>query len=400
MAAFSLDEGIVSPGGVGYDINCGIRLLRTDLRAEDVKPKAHELVQTLFANIPSGVGSKSKIRLDAKQLGEAVTQGASWAVEKGYGVSEDIEHCEENGCMEGADFSKASDMAKKRGAPQFGTLGSGNHFIEIQKVDKVFDAEVAKTFGIAEEGQVTVMIHSGSRGYGHQVCDDYIRVMLGAAEKYRISLPDRELCCAPLNSDEARNYMGAMNSAVNYAFCNRQVMTHWVRESFASVMKKSWDSMGFQLVYDVCHNIAKIEEHNGKEVCVHRKGATRAFWKGRPEIPAAYRSIGQPVIIPGSMNTASYLLCGLEGAAETFGSTCHGAGRTMSRHEALRAFRGTDVQKKMEAEGVAVKSMEPQILAEEAGGAYKDVDAVVRSVEKAGLCKIVARFVPMGVIKG
>ena len=374
------------------------------LEASEVKPKLKELINKMYDNVPVGVGSKSRIRLNPKELDDATKLGAKWAVEKGYGVERDLEHCEESGTIAGADSSKVSDTAKKRGGPQFGTLGSGNHFLEVQKVDKIYDPVVAKAFGITHEGQVAVMIHCGSRGYGHQICDDYIRTMLQASQKYGIKLADAELCCAPLSSPEASDYMGAMNSAVNFAFCNRQVIMHWVRETFTSVFKRGWESMGLELVYDVCHNIAKMEEHDvdgeRKKLCVHRKGATRAFWKGHPEVPKTYAAVGQPVIIPGTMNTASYLLVGTERAADTWGTVCHGAGRVMSRHEAMRQFRGVDILKKMESEGMAVKAPSPQSLAEEAGGAYKNVDNVVAAVEKAGLSKTVARLVPMGVIKG
>ncbi len=416
MAAFSLQDsgqgiGVVSPGGVGYDINCGVRLLTSTLTANEVKPKIKEIVAALFANVPSGVGSK-KIRVDERTLGEAVTRGAKWAVERGYGVSDDAEHCEENGAIEGADYAKVTPQARKRGMPQFGTLGSGNHFLEVQRVEKIFDAAAAKAFRLPEEGGVTIMIHCGSRGFGHQTCDDYIRVMLRASEKYGIPLPDKELCCAPLGSPEANDYFGAMNCAVNYAFCNRHVIAHWVRESFEQALGKKqgdWEKMGLRTVYDVCHNIAKIEEHEVKseggtikaeKVCVHRKGATRAFWAGRDEVPAAYRAVGQPVIIPGTMETASFVLVGSPQAAETFASVCHGAGRVMSRHEAIRAFRGVSVQSEMAKRGITVQSVEPVTLAEEAGGAYKNVDEVVRSVEAAGLARIVAKLTPLGVIKG
>lgn len=380
--------------------------MTSTLSASEVKPHVKEIVAALFANVPSGVGSK-KIRVDERTLGEAVTRGAAWAVERGYGVADDAEHCEENGAIAGADFSKTSPQARKRGMPQFGTLGSGNHFLEVQRVEKIFDAEAAKAFRLPPEGGVTVMIHCGSRGFGHQTCDDYIRVMLRASEKYGISLADKELCCAPLSSQEARDYFGAMNCAVNYAFCNRHVIAHWVRESFEQAFKKKqgdWEKMGLRTVYDVCHNIAKLEEHvvqgATKKVCVHRKGATRAFWAGRDEVPAAYRSAGQPVIIPGTMETASYVLVGVPQAAETFASVCHGAGRVMSRHEALRTFRGTTIQSEMAGRGITVQSAEPATLAEEAGGAYKNVDEVVASVERAGLARIVARLTPLGVIKG
>jgi tRNA-splicing ligase RtcB len=405
VAAFDLQDGVISPGGVGYDINCGVRLLSTSLNAEDVKPKLKALINGLFDNIPCGVGEKGRLRLSPSELDEACTAGSKWAVEKGYGLKEDLaNHEEEGGFVQGADPSKVSSKAKSRGQPQFGTLGSGNHFLEIQRVDKILDPEAAKAMGVTHEGQVTVMIHCGSRGFGHQVCDDYIRVMLDASRKYGIELADKELCCAPLVSPEAANYVGAMNAAVNYAFCNRQVIMHWVRETFEQVMGKEWETFGLRLVYDVCHNIAKFEEHevDGKntKVCVHRKGATRSMWKGRKEIPSSYRGLGQPVIIPGTMNTASYLLLGVESSKETWASVCHGAGRVMSRHEALRQFRGSELWKSMEEQGMAVKAPAPASLAEEAGGAYKDVDAVVRSVEKAGISKTVARMVPLGVIKG
>ncbi|MFH0836347.1 MAG: RtcB family protein [Candidatus Micrarchaeota archaeon] len=400
VAAFSLENGVVSPGGVGYDINCGMRLARTNLTVEDVKPKLKPLIESLFDNIPCGIGTKSRLRLDDNGLRKAVEGGAKWAVENGFGIKEDVEHCEENGRMQNADYSKVSDKAKSRGRPQIGTLGSGNHFIEVQRVEKIFDEETAKAFGITGENQVMLMIHSGSRGFGHQICSDYIDVMLNAARKYGIPLKDPELCCAPLGTKEADDYFGAMNCAVNYAFANRLAMLHWARESFQKVLGGSWEDYEINSVYDVAHNIAKIEEHNGERVCVHRKGATRAFWKGRSEVPSAYREVGQPVIIPGTMNTSSYVLCGLEGAKETFGSTCHGAGRAMSRHEALRTYRGIDVQKEMEAKGMAVRATQPRVLAEEASGAYKNVDTVVESVELTGLCKIVAKLKPLGVIKG
>lgn len=405
VAGFDLEEGVVSPGGVGYDINCGIRLIRTNMTEKDVKPKINALIQALFANIPSGVGSKSRTRLEVAELGKAVTEGVDWCIGKGYAVDADKEHCEENGRFEGADFSKVSDMAKKRGAPQFGTLGSGNHFLEVQKVEKVYDVEKAKAFGITGEGQITVMIHSGSRGLGHQICDDYLRTMLPAAKaKYGLDLADRELCCAPIQSPEAQDYLGAMKCAVNFAFNNRQVMTHQARQTFAQVFGGKWEDYGMELVYDVCHNIAKFEEYEidgqKRKVCVHRKGATRALWAGNPLIPQAYRSVGQPVIIPGSMNSSSYLLCGAEGSKKTFGSSCHGAGRIMSRSQAKRDFSSSKILAEMEKAGVSIKVAESELVSEEYGGAYKDIDAVVSSVEQAGISTIVAKMVPLGVIKG
>ncbi len=404
VAVFDLEQGVVSPGGVGYDINCGVRLLRTNLTEKDVRPKLKELTHKMYDNVPSGVGSKSKLRLNDNELEQAVTLGARYFVERGIGVDDDLEHCEENGQKDGAVFSKISDKARKRGKPQFGTLGSGNHFAEIQKVEKIYNEEAAKAFGLDQEGQVTVMLHTGSRGFGHQVCEDNIRVMLNAARKYGINLPDPELCCAPVKSPEAQDYFGAMNCAVNFAFGNRHCIGQWVRDTFAQVLGKSWDSFGMQTVYDVCHNIAKIEEHevNGakRKVCVHRKGATRAFWAGRKEVPQAYRSVGQPVLIPGSMSTASYVLVGTETGKVTFGSSCHGAGRVMSRHQALREFNGKQLQDEMLSAGIQVRAPTPRSLAEEAGGAYKDVDEVVQSVSKAGISNLVCRLVPLGVIKG
>lgn len=403
VAAFDAEEGIVSPGGVGYDINCGVRFLRTDLSVSDVQPKLTQLTDALFRNVPAGVGTKSKVRYNEQTLEPFVTHGIKHAVEQGFGIKKDLEHVEENGHMQGADYSRVSDLAKKRGAPQLGTLGSGNHFLEVQKVEKVFDAETAKAFGIFE-GQITIMIHSGSRGFGHQVCDDNLRTSLRAAEKYGITLPDPELCGTPLDSPEAVEYFGAMKCAVNYAFCNRQFMTHWVRETMEQVFKKDWEALGVNPVYDVCHNIAKFEEHvvDGKKrnVCVHRKGATRAFWAGHEKVPAAYRAVGQPVIIPGSMNTSSYLLCGLPGAAKTFASSCHGAGRRMSRHMAIRQFDSRKIEADMVSKGQVIRATQPRLLSEEAGGAYKNVDDVVGAVEKAGISKIVAKMVPLGVVKG
>jgi tRNA-splicing ligase RtcB (3'-phosphate/5'-hydroxy nucleic acid ligase) len=401
VAAFDMETGVVSPGGVGYDINCGVRLLTTDLTESLVRPHLKRLMDDLFNNIPSGVGEKSSLRVNDSELEAVAKTGARWAVEKGYGLKKDLLHIEENGEMRVADPSKVSRRAKDRGKPQIGTLGAGNHFLEVQRVDKIFDPVVAKRFGIIEEGQITVMVHCGSRGFGHQIADDYIKVMLGAAHKYGIKLPDAELACAPLTSREADDYLSAMGCGVNYAFCNRQVITHWVRETFDKIFKNS----KLDLVYDVCHNIAKFEEHKiegeNMTVCVHRKGATRAFAAGRKEIPEVYRDIGQPVIIPGDMGRASYVLIGTHTAMEeTFGSTCHGAGRTMSREGAIRQFRGIDIQKKLEARGEVIRATNPKVLAEEASEAYKDIDEVIRSVETAGIARAIARVTPIGVAKG
>ena len=380
-----------------------MRLIKTNLTANEIKPKLKELTAKLFRNVPSGVGSKGKLRLSVDELDEAVTLGAKWAVEKGYGWEKDLKHLEEGGEIKGADPSKVSDKAKQRGRPQFGTLGAGNHFLEVQKVERIFDEKIARVFGL-EEGQLTIMLHCGSRGFGHQICDDYIRTMLRASEKYNILLPDKELCCAPIDSPEANDYMKAMYCAVNYAFCNRQVMTHWIRETMEEVFKKEAESMDLNIVYDVCHNIAKMEKHEVdgkiKMVCVHRKGATRAFPPGSEEIPADYRSVGQPVLIPGSMGTASYVLSGVESGKEAFYSTCHGSGRVMSRHAAIRQYRSDDVKRNLEQKGLAIFATSGEVISEEAPGAYKNVDEVVDGVAKAGLSKIVARVTPMGVAKG
>ena len=404
VAAFDPEQGgVVSPGGVGYDINCGVRLIATELPAAEVRAKMRALVDLLFKNVPSGVGSKGKLRVTDRELDEALTRGIDWAIEAGYGTRQDKERTEEGGRMEGADPSAVTEKAKKRGLPQFGTVGAGNHFVEIQDVQEIMLPEVAEKFGV-KKGNAVVMIHCGSRGFGHQVCDDSLRDMLAASRKYNISLPDPELCCAPINSPEAEKYLKGMRCAVNYAFCNRHIMMHWVRETFDEIFGKG-TSEGMPLVYDVCHNIAKFEEHDidgqRKKVCVHRKGATRAFAAGRPEVPSIYRDIGQPVIIPGSMGTSSYLLVGKQGAMEnTFGSSCHGAGRAMSRSKAIHTWKGNAIAGELASRGILVKSTESELLAEEAPGAYKDVDEVVLSVKAAGITDIVAKLLPMGVVKG
>jgi len=399
VAAFSLDEGVISPGGVGYDINCGVRLLTTDLTEKRVRPKLRELVDQLFENIPSGLGSKSKLRATESQLDRACTEGSKWAVAEGYGVPEDLAHTEEGGAISGADPGKISHRSRERGRPQLGTLGSGNHFLEVQRVDKILEPEIAKKFGFLSEGQVTVMVHCGSRGLGYQIADEYINVMLGAARKYGIKLPDNELACAPLSSREAKDYVAAMYCGVNYAFANRQVITHWVRDTFEHVFDGDAE---LDLLYDVCHNIAKFEEHEGVgRVCVHRKGATRAFAAGRAEVPKDFRDVGQPVIVPGSMGTASYILVGTDAAMkETWGSVCHGAGRMLSRTAAMRQVRGEQVKQELESRGEFIRSDSWKTLAEEAPSAYKDVDEVIRSVELAGLSKAVVRLTPLGVAKG
>jgi tRNA-splicing ligase RtcB len=406
VAATDYEEGVISPGGVGYDINCGVRLLTTNLSERDIRPYLASLTTTIFKNVPSGLGSSRKdFRLNVHELEQLITEGIPWAVKKGLGRPEDAKHCEEGGHMDGANPDKVSPRAKQRGLPQSGTLGSGNHFLEIGKVDKIYDSKVAKTFGVTHEGQVTVLIHCGSRGFGHQTCSDYLRVMERAVHKYNIKLPDRELACAPATSDEAQDYYQAMACAVNYAFINRQVITHWVRQSFEEVLKRPSEDFGLNLVYDVAHNIAKKEEHlvNGKrtKVWTHRKGATRCFPPEHKDVPADYRSVGQPVIIPGSMGTSSWLLVGTKKAMEvSFGSTAHGAGRMLSRSAAKRRFWGGDVKEALEARGIVIRAASSVVLAEEADPAYKDVDMVVDVSDKVGIATRVVRLVPIGVVKG
>jgi tRNA-splicing ligase RtcB len=405
VAATEVDGGVVSPGGVGYDINCGVRLLRTELTREEVEPRIKDIVDQVFADVPSGVGSKGKVRVDAKTLRRVLTEGARWAVSQGMGWPEDTDRIEDGGKIEGADPAALSERAIERGRPQLGTLGAGNHFLEVQVVDEIFDEEVGRALGITEVGQVTVMIHTGSRGLGYQVCDDALAVMQRAVQKYTISIPDRQLACAPVESPEGREYLAGMAAAANYAWANRQCITHWTREAFERVFGAGARKLGMEIVYDVAHNVAKIEEHEvggvRKTLCIHRKGATRAFGPGHPGLPALHRQTGQPVIVPGDMGTASYLLVGTEGAMkETWGSTCHGAGRVMSRHGAIRAARGRDIRQELASKGVYARAASRQVLAEEMPEAYKDVDEVVRTCHGAGISKLVARMRPMGVMKG
>ncbi|MCS7097257.1 MAG: RtcB family protein [Candidatus Methanomethylicia archaeon] len=405
VAAFDAEDGVISPGGVGYDINCGVRLIRTNLSYKDIKDKLKQLLDTIFIMVPSGVGSTGKIRLSDAQLDEVLMDGVFWAVEHGYGWKKDIPYCEANGRMEEANPLKVSGKAKSRGAPQLGTLGSGNHFLEIQIVDKIYDVETAKIFGISHEEQIMVMIHTGSRGLGHQVCSDYLMVMERAARKYNLKFPERELVYAPSESNEAKDYFAAMACASNYAWANRQIILHWVRESFEKVLRQSAESLGMNLIYDVAHNIAKLEKHkvNGEkvDVYVHRKGATRAFPAGHPELPQEYKDVGQPVIIPGSMGTASYLLLGQPKAMEiSFGSTAHGAGRMMSRAEALRQFTADSIINKLERRGILIKAASKDGIIEEAPEAYKDIDRVARVSHEVGIATLVARMVPLAVAKG
>ena len=400
VAAFDMDEGVISPGGVGYDINCGVRMLRTDMNVDDLLKKKDELLNELFKNVPAGVGKGGQTKLAKDILMEVLEKGPEWAVKEGYGTKEDLKRTEENGRMKDADTSKVSQKAISRGMPQLGTLGAGNHFLEMQKVDKIYDKEVAKAFGIEKEGQVTVMIHCGSRGLGHQVASDYIRSM---ENKFGIEgLPDRELINAPIQSEMGQDYYKAMCCAINFAFANRHLIMHWTRECFEKIYGSS---EGMDMVYDVCHNIAKFENHEidgkKKKVCIHRKGATRSFGPGRDEIPEVYRKVGQPVIIPGSMGTASYLLVGTKKAEEmSFGSTAHGAGRVMSRHAAMRMKRGEQVVKDLAAKGITVKGASLKGLAEEMPEAYKDIDEVIRVSDSLGLAKKVVRLVPVEVMKG
>ena len=404
VAAFNMRNGIVSPGGVGFDINCGVRLIKSNLRLEDVQDHLDELVDALFKNIPSGVGSKGKVKLSREDIDNVLDYGAEWAVENGYGWDEDLEVLEENGRIKKADSSKVSDKAKKRGIPQLGSLGSGNHFLEIQVVDEVYNDEVAEVYGL-EKGMIVIMVHTGSRGCGHQVCSDYLRLMDKAYKNYKIDIADRQLACAPLDSKEAQNYLKAMYAAANYAWANRQMITHWIRESFEDVLGKSARDMDMQIVYDVAHNIAKEETHNFKgndfEVLVHRKGATRAFGPGREEVPLKYREVGQPVLIPGTMGTASYVLHGTQTAMEeTFGSTAHGAGRVLSRSKAKKDFKPEDIVNSMESNGIKIKATSKNVIAEEAPGAYKDVDSVVRVSDSTGIAKLVCKVKPLAVTKG
>ena len=405
VAATEGGHGAISPGGVGYDINCGVRLARTELAAEAVRDRLPRLMDELFTAVPSGVGAEGAIsKLSPAELGRMLERGAAWAIERGYGDADDIEHTEERGCLEGADPSEVSERARERGLTQVGTLGSGNHFLEVQRVAEIDDAALADAFGLFED-QVVVMIHSGSRGLGYQVCDDYIRRIKPRLKSYGYDLPDVQLAAAPLNSAEGRAYLGAMRAAANYAWANRQVMLHSVRETFARVLRAGPREIGMRLLYDVCHNIAKLEEHevDGRRmrVCVHRKGATRAFPAGHPDVPEAYRESGQPVLIPGSMGTFSYVCAGAPGAMTgTFGSTCHGAGRRMSRTRAKQASRGRDLLREMESHGVLVRATGMRTVAEEMPHAYKDVTDVVEVMDLAGVSRRVARLVPMGVVKG
>jgi tRNA-splicing ligase RtcB len=404
VAATELEGGVVSPGGIGFDINCGVRLIRSSLAASDLAPRIDRLADALFAGVPSGVGASSGHRLASRELDEVLATGSAWALGRGLARTEDLELTEERGRLAGAEPAAVSDRARKRGADQLGTLGSGNHFLEVDAVDRIDDATAAGALGL-ERGQAVVLVHCGSRGLGHQVCTDHVAVMDRAMARHGIAVPDRQLACAPLDSSEGRSYLAAMAAAANFAWANRQAITAAVRAAFARVLGRPEAELGLDLVYDLSHNIAKLERHlvGGREtdVCVHRKGATRAFPAGHPDVPARYRAVGQPVLVPGDMGRHSYVCVGAAGSmAETFGSTCHGAGRNLSRHAAIRQLEGVDLVRQLEASGIVVRVERRDLLAEEASIAYKDVEAVVETAERAGHLRRVARLRPIAVIKG
>ncbi len=405
VAAMRVEDGVVSPGGVGFDINCGTRVITTTLQEEEVRPILRELVNQLYRDAPPGLGGHGFLRLNRRELDELMVQGAAWMVERGYGEPDDLDATESRGCLEGADPGAVSERARQRGLAQLGTLGSGNHFLEVQVVEQIFDETAARAFRLDGPGQVVIFFHCGSRGFGHQVCQDYLRVMEKAAANYQIELPDKQLACAPISSPEGKAYLGAMAAAANYAWANRQGITHQIRRAIMKVTGRSREELGLHLLYDVAHNIAKIETHrqNGREVtvCVHRKGATRAFPAGHPEVAERYRQVGHPVLIPGDMGRYSYLAVGTERAMEeTWGSCCHGAGRVRSRGSAKRLLAGVDIAERLAEQGIVVRAQNPRALAEEASEAYKDVAQVVDILEHAGISRKVARMRPIGVIKG
>ncbi|MGQ9572136.1 MAG: RtcB family protein [Dehalococcoidia bacterium] len=422
VAATRLDDGVVSPGGVGYDINCGVRVVRTNLREEEVSEHVPALINQMFRDVPAGLGLSGLLKVSMQEIDKVMAQGARWAVEKGYGWPQDLEAIESGGSLPGADPTKISRRARERGVPQLGTLGSGNHFLELQVVDEIFDKEAGQVMGIDEVGQIMVFIHTGSRGLGHQTCQDYLDKMEAAAARHgiqfpekggltavegkvKVFLPDKQLACAPIASREGQDYLGAMFAAANFAFANRQMITHWVREAFGKVLGRKPEELGMNVIYDVAHNIAKIERHHldGREMtlCVHRKGATRAFPPGHPDVPAKYQAIGQPVLVPGDMGRYSFICVGAERAmAETWGSTCHGAGRMLSRHAAKRELRGVNIAARLADKGILVRAQNKAALAEEASEAYKDVAEVVDVLHDAGIASKVVRLRPIGVVKG
>ena len=405
VAGTDAEDGMISPGGVGYDINCGVRLLRSNLMLNDVRSMLPSLLGTIFKNIPSGLGSKGKLNISYSDLDNVLDDGMNWALDKGYANEEDLKHCEEGGCLKGADAKIISQKAKQRAIKQLGSLGSGNHFLEIQKVNEIYNEKIAKELGIIKKNQITVMVHTGSRALGHQVCTDSLRNVEQAMYKYNIKVPDRELACVPANTPEAQHYLSSMACAANFGFTNRQLITHWIRESFQNTFKKDIDALDLHLIYGVCHNILKIEEHeiNGKrmKLNVHRKGATRAFPPGHPDLPNDYKSIGQPALIPGTMGSASYLCVGKPKAMElSFGSTAHGSGRMMSRSKATKKYWGTQIKEDLAKKGILVMSASMKILAEEAPGAYKDIDQVVQVSHNLDIIEKIVRLVPIGVVKG
>ncbi len=404
VAATRYPQGVISPGGIGYDINCGVRLLGSQIPAEAAQPYMDELASALNRYCPSGVGKGGSLKLNERELERLCVEGAQWARKRGYATETDLRRTEEGGRLEGADPSKLSPRAKKRGRPQIGTLGAGNHFIEVDRVDEVFDEQAAQAMGL-QVGNLALQIHCGSRGLGHQVCSDYVRRLQGAVQKYGIKLPDRELVCAPLDSPEGQDYLAAMRCAANYAFANRQLLAHWARQAFEEVLAGKVQNWHLHQVYDIAHNMGKVETHivDGQEVevCVHRKGATRAFGPGFEGLPEEYRQIGQPVLVPGSMGTSSWVLVGTEQSMQrSLGSSCHGAGRMMSRSKAKKTIWGSDLKQELEQEGIEIRAGSLAGLAEEAPAAYKNVDAVVETVAGAGIARKVARLVPLAVIKG
>ena len=406
VAATEVEKGgVVSPGGVGFDINCGVRMLRTDLTESEVRPRLKQLMDTLYRQVPTGLGVGGRLRLDRKDVDRVLHQGARWAVEQGFGEPDDLEVTEDQGCIAGADPQAVGDRPKTRGAPQLGTVGSGNHFLEVQTAAEILDPEAARSLGIRETGQVTVLIHCGSRGLGHQVCTDSLKVIEAVTSRYDIQLPDRQLAAVPVKSPEGQDYLGAMRAAANFAWANRQVLAHWTRLAFEEVFGLSWRQLGMEQVYDVSHNMAKIEDHivDGRPatLCVHRKGATRAFPPGHPDTPDRYRDVGQPVLVPGDMGRYSFLaVAGPKAMDLSFGSTCHGAGRALSRNKAKKLLKGRDIQQELADQGVVAIGHNWASLAEEAPIAYKDVADVMRVADQAGLARPVVRLRPMGVIKG
>lgn len=403
VAGTESKNGMISPGGVGYDINCGVRLLRSNMFYKDIQEKLPELLNYIFNRIPSGLGSRGRLKIDYTELNSVLNEGVGWALKNGYANENDLTFCEENGNIKDADFKLVSKRAKQRGIRQLGSLGSGNHFLEIQRVEEIYNKEIAKKLGIIEKNQITVMIHTGSRALGHQICTESIRKFEKAMKKYNVRIPDRELSCVPADTEEGRHYLKEMACAANFGFCNRQLISFWIRESFKEVFNK--EEYKLNLIYDLCHNILKKEEHiiDGErvELNIHRKGATRAYPPNHPVLPTEYKSIGQPVLIPGTMGSASYLCVGRENSMKlTFGSTAHGSGRIMSRSRAKNEFWGDDVEKILKKRGILVKAKSQKVIAEEAPGAYKDINQVVEVQTQLNLIEKVAKMIPIGVVKG